>query len=147
MLTHVPVLGSLFGLLLLLLALLKGDQDLKRYSSWMFVLAGVAAVPTYLSGRPASALLLKAMPGMSMDPGDQHAEVAIIALAGAALLGVLCLVGLVVYGRGTRAPASFTMATLLLALLTAAAMTWTASLGGTIRHTEIKPQTALSSTR
>ena len=142
MLTHVPVLGSILGLFLLVIALLKADRDLKRMSLWLFVLAGVAAVPTYLSGRPASAVLLKAMPGMPMDPGDQHAEIAIVALVAASVLGFIALLGLAIYRRGVRAPGWFTALTFLLAVLTSGLMVWTASLGGNIRHPEIKPQAA-----
>jgi len=137
MVTHLPVLGSLFGLLLLLLALLKGDYDLKRISFWVFVLAGLAAIPTYLTGRPASKLLMKMMPGMSMDAGDQHAEIAVIALTAACLLGVVSLAGLLAFRKPKRAPTWFTALALVLALVTTATMTWTASLGGNIRHPEI----------
>src|SRR5882724_4278278 len=122
--THLPVLGSVFGLGLLLIALVQGNQQLKRTSLWVFLLAGIAAAPTYLSGRPANALLVRMMPGMSMDPGDQHAEVAIVALVAAAILGVAALAGLSVYRRGRRAPGWFTAVVLLLAMLTTAAMTW-----------------------
>jgi hypothetical protein len=145
MITHVPVLGSVFGFFLLVLALLKGDQDLKRMSLWIFVLAGLAAVPTYLSGRPANALLMQALPGTSMDPVDQHAEIAIVALVAASVLGLFAWVGLAVYRRGTRSPGWYSGIAFLLALLTAATMTWTASLGGTIRHTEIQPASAAMS--
>jgi uncharacterized membrane protein len=135
--THVPVLGALFGLALLLLAILQANQQLKRTSLWVLFLAGLAAVPTYLSGRPASALLLKLMPGMSMDACDQHAEVAVLALVAASVLGVAALAGLLVSRKGKRTPGWLTTVTLLLALLTTAMMAWTASLGGNIRHTEI----------
>jgi uncharacterized membrane protein len=147
MLTHVPILGSVFGLLLLVIALLKADHSLKPISLWLFVLAGLAAVPTYWSGRPASAVLLKVMPGMSMDPGDQHAEIAMVALVAASVLGLIALLGLTIYRRGVRAPGWFTALTFLLAVLTCGLMIWTASLGGNIRHPEIKPQAARGSRR
>ena len=137
MLTHLPVLGTLFGLGLLLLSILQANPDLRRVSLWAFVLAGLSAVPTYLSGRPASALLLKLMPGTSMDASDQHAEIAIIALIASSVLGLVALVALFVYRRGKRAPKWFTAVSLLLAIATTALMVWTATLGGNIRHTEI----------
>src|ERR1044071_3020316 len=95
MLTHLPVLASVFGALVLLLAIVKGGQDLRRYSLWIFVLAGFAAVPTYLSGQPASALLTKAMPGVWLpDASDQHAEIAVIALAASSTLALIAFAGL-----------------------------------------------------
>jgi uncharacterized membrane protein len=147
MLTHVPVLGALFGLLLLLLAVLQGNHELKRTSLWVFVLAAAAVVPTYFSGRPATTFLAKLMPGVFMDAGDQHAEVAVLALIASSMLGVVALVGLLIYRRGTRASGWFTAFTLLLAVLTAGLMVWTASLGGHIRHTELVTSPELRSGR
>jgi hypothetical protein len=55
------------------------------------------------------------------------------------VLGVAALVGLLLYRRGKRAPGWFTATALMLALVTAGLLMWTASLGGRIRHTEIAP--------
>jgi uncharacterized membrane protein len=137
MITHLPVLGTLFGLLLLLASFVRGNQELKRISLWVFVLAAIAAVPTYLSGRPANAVLLKLMPGMPNDPGDQHAEVAILALVASSVLGILALLLLVVYRPGKRTPGWATLLTFVLAIATTGLMAWTARLGGNIRHTEV----------
>ncbi len=137
LITHLPVLGTVFGLGVLLLGVLQGNQPLRRASFWIFVLAAIAAVPTYLSGRPASALLLKLMPGMVMDASDQHAEIAVIALVCSLLLGSVALAGLLIYRHGKRAPGWFTALAVLLALLTTSLMAWTAHLGGKIRHPEI----------
>jgi phosphoglycerol transferase MdoB-like AlkP superfamily enzyme len=145
--THLPVLGSLFGLLLLLLALVQGNRDLQRTSLWVFILAGLAAIPTYLTGRPASTLLLKLMPGMSLDAGDQHAEVAVLALVASSILGCVALIGVTFYRKDKKSPGWFTSLLVTLALLTTATMTWTASLGGKIRHTEIQDPSQLWSAR
>jgi uncharacterized membrane protein len=143
LITHLPVLGDLFGLLMLLIALAKGDRDLKRISLFVFMISAMAAVPTYLTGRTASTFLMKLMPGMSMDAGDQHAEVAVIALAVGCVLGIVALAGLLVYRQANRTPTWFTGLVLVLALLTTAVMTWTANLGGKIRHVEIQSESNL----
>ena len=145
--THVPILGTLFGLALLLVALVKRSDDLKRTSLWVFVLSGLLAVPTYLTGRPASALLSKMMPGMSMDAGDQHAEVAVIALTAALVLAVAAMLGLVMGRKARSFPGWLTGLTLALALITAGSMVWTASLGGKIRHPEILDKPGAQNTR
>ena len=145
--THLPVLGSLFGLCLLVLALMQRNVQLERTSLWVFVAAAMAAVPTYLSGTPASALLMKRMPGMSMDAGDQHAEVAVVALVAVSVLGLLALFGLVFYRQPKQPPGRFRFAAVIMALVTAALMGWTANLGGNIRHTEIHDPSSVSETR
>lgn len=137
---HVPVLASVFGLGLLLLGWLKRSDEFKRTSLPVFLLVAVFVAPTYLSGRPASEMLLKMMPGMSRDAGDQHAEVAVLALVASLVLGTVALAGMVLFRKRTRLPTSFVLLATVLALLTSAMMGWTANLGGKIRHLEIRTE-------
>ena len=53
MLTHVPVLGTVFGLGLLLVALWRRSDEVKKVALGVFVLAALFAVPVYLTGEPA----------------------------------------------------------------------------------------------
>jgi uncharacterized membrane protein len=135
--THVPILSALFGLVLLLFGSLQQNRTLQRASLWTFVFAASAAVPTYLSGRSASALLMKVIPGLSADPNDQHAEVAILALVAIGLLGLLSLWGLVISRAQKPFSGRLNAVVLLVAVVTAGLMAWTAQLGGNIRHPEI----------
>jgi hypothetical protein len=82
------------------------------------------------------------MPGMTMDAGDQHAEIDILALVGSLALGVVSLVELILFGKGRTLPAGFLVFVLLLAVLSCGLLSWTANLGGRIRHLEIRPQTS-----
>jgi hypothetical protein len=136
--THLPILGSVFGLLLFLLGWWQRSRDLGQAGLGTFVLTGLAAVPTYLTGRPASILLAHTMPGMSMDPGDQHAEIAIVALTAASVLAVVALFAILGYRRAKTLPFWLVALTLALALTTVATMAWTATLGGRIRHVEMQ---------
>jgi uncharacterized membrane protein len=136
-LTHLPIFASLFGLVLFACSLRQRSQELRRAGFWILLLAGLSALPTYLTGRPANALLVRLMPGMSADPGDQHAEVAVIALTSAIVLGSLALLGLVLYRRNKPQPAWFSALTVGLALITLGTMLWTATLGARIRHSEL----------
>ena len=140
--THVPVMGTFFGLCLLLLALLRKSEELKRVALLVFVVAALLALPAYLSGPSAADLLRRLMPGMTMDAGDQHVEIAILALAGSLALGAVSLVGLILFRKGRSLSASFLVLVLLLAVLSCGLLSWTANLGGKIRHLEIRPQTS-----
>ena len=146
-LTHLPLFGSGFGLGLLLLGLLRGDACLARISLWLFLLAGLAAIPSYLTGQPANTLLMRRLPTSAMDSSDQHAEIAVVALTAASILAVVALIGLVTYRQGKPVARWFTSLTLVLALATSGAMAWTANLGGRIRHTEILPELPSASVR
>ena len=140
--THVPVMGTVFGLCLLLLALLRKSEELKRVALLVFVVAALLALPAYLSGPSAADLLRRLMPGMTSDAGDQHVEIAILALAGSLALGAVSLLGLILFRKGRSLSASFLVLVLLLAVLSCGLLSWTANLGGKIRHLEIRPQTS-----
>jgi hypothetical protein len=137
LITHVPTMAAIFGLGLLILGLFKRSEELKQTSLLFFVMAGASAIPAYLTGAPAHEILIKMPIPVSLDASDQHAEVAILALAAASALGIVSLAGLIRYRRGKLLPASFIALTLFLALITSATMAWTAHLGGKIRHPEI----------
>ena len=72
-----------------------------------------------------------------MDASDQHAEVAVLALTAALVLGAAALAGIIVRRKGGRLPGWLTALIMFLALISTAAMVWTASLGGKIRHPEV----------
>jgi uncharacterized membrane protein len=138
MITHIPVLGPCFGLGLLLLGIIRKSDELKRASLWVFVLAGLAAIPAYLTGAPAMKHLKILMPTMAAEPSEQHMEIAILALVGVLSLAVFSFITLVWYRKG-KAPATWAMVTaLVLSFLISALMAWTANLGGKVRHPEIR---------
>lgn len=137
LLTHLPLLGTLFGLFLLVVGFVQSNQGLQRLSLWTFLGAGVSAALTYWTGEGASKVLMKAVPTTSMDLGDQHAEVAILALTAALILAAVALAGLVLYRRSKPLSGSFIALTFVLALGTSLTMGWTGHLGAKIRHTEI----------
>ena len=142
--THAPVLGTVFALGLLLLAILRKSEELKRVALLGFVVAALLALPAYLTGAPASEVLRQFTPGMTTDASDQHAESAILAFAGSLVLGVVALAGLIHFRKGRKLPAIFLGFVLLLAMVACGLLGWTANLGGKIRHLEIGRQSSTS---
>lgn len=140
--THVPVLGTFFGVGLLLFGWLRRNEEFKRVALLVFVVDALMILPAYLSGPSAADLIGGLMRGMTMDAGDQHAEVAILALAGSLATGIVSLAGLVLFRKVRSVPSGFLALVLLLALLSGALLGWTANLGGRIRHLEIRPQSS-----
>ena len=136
-LSHVPVIGLLIVLLLLAVATLRRSTELTRVSYALLVFLAVTALVVYLTGEPAEELV-ENLPGFSEPLVERHEEVALIATIGMVVLGLVALVGLIRV-RGHRiAPAWYGRGVLLLALLIGGVMTWTANLGGQIRHSEIR---------
>lgn len=139
-LNHVPVIGLLIVLLLLAVARLRRSAELTQVSYALFVLLAATAVAVYLTGEPAEELV-ENLPGVSEPLVERHEELALIATIGMVVLGLVALVGLIRI-RGYRiASVWYGRGVLLLALLMAGLMGWTANTGGQIRHSEIRADT------
>jgi hypothetical protein len=138
LLNHVPVIGTVIGILLLGYALLRRSQDVTRASLGIFVLAALAGGAVFLTGEPAEERV-ENLAGISMPILERHEEAALIAALLLAAVGVFALVGLIVFRRREAGiPRGFATVALILALVPAAAMGYTANLGGQIRHSEIR---------
>jgi uncharacterized membrane protein len=136
LLNHLPVLGTAFGTLVLLTALLKRNDELKRLSLWIFVLAALAAVSAYLTGEPTEGVIER-LPNVAGNLIERHEDWALISLVATGLTGALALVGWFAYRKAERLPQWLSAGALALALVTSGLMAWTANLGGQIRHPEI----------
>jgi hypothetical protein len=143
MLTHVPVLGTVFGLGLLLVALWRRSDEVKKVALGVFVLAALFAVPVYLTGEPAEDGV-KGLPGVTKAVIEDHEEAAEVAFTSLVILGVGALAGLFFFRRGKAVPGWFGAGLLAAALVVGGLMIWTANLGGRVRHTEIRSQTVPS---
>jgi uncharacterized membrane protein len=137
LLNHLPVIGTIFGLLLLLFALLRKSEEGKRIALGFFVFAALAAVPTYLTGEPAEEVAER-LPGVTHALIEGHEEAALFALIASGLTGLISLIGLFLSRRTAKLPQWLVIAPLALALVTSGLLGWTANLGGQIRHTEIR---------
>jgi hypothetical protein len=132
-----PVIGTIFGVLLLLLALLRKSEELKRVSLGVFVFTALLAIPVYFTGEPAEKLI-EHLPGVAEPLIEQHENAALFALLMAGVTGIAALIGLIIFRRAEKTPGWVVGAALVLSLATSGLMGWTANIGGQIRHTEIR---------
>lgn len=137
LLNHIPVLGAAFATLLLVFAMLKKSDDLKKVSLGAFVIAALIAIPVYLTGEPAEEIVEK-LPGVSEAIIGRHEDAALVALIILSVLGVVAIAGLVFFRGNRRIPFWYSSVALLLSLVASGAMAWTANLGGQVRHSEIR---------
>jgi uncharacterized membrane protein len=137
MLTHLPVLGVLFGTLLLVVGVVRQNDVLRRTALVVFLATGVLAGATYLTGEPAEEAV-EHLPGVSKVIIESHEEAALVATLAAAGLAIISAAGLIRYRKGKAIPTGFATIALIVGIAVTAAMAWTANLGGQIRHTEIR---------
>ena len=140
-LTHVPVILSLVGLIVLMVAFLIKNSTLTRTSYILLFVAGVAAIPVFFTGEGTEEAIEK-LPGVSEAVIERHEEVAKLAMVSISAAGLLALTALFSF-RWQVASHVFKMVVLLLAITSAGLMAQTAHLGGQIRHTEIRNGVAL----
>ncbi len=134
-LNHLPVVGSLFVVLLLGWALFRRSDELLRTALGGIVLVTMLCFPAYFTGEPAEELV-RNIPGITAEPVKAHEEAAEKAFTVLFVVGVAAL-GVLVWRRRQPIP-RWVGGSLLAALIAAGTMLgWTANLGGKIRHPEI----------
>lgn len=132
-LTHVPILGVLFGTLLLGGAMLRRSEELQRLALVIFLLAGLVVVPVFQTGEPAEETV-EHVAGVSEAAIEAHEESAETTLVLTGILAAAAL-GALIFRR--RSGPLVLGAVLVLGVLASASLAYTGSLGGQIRHTEI----------
>lgn len=137
-LTHVPVIGTLLGLLLLGYALSANKKQVLDASLLIFIVSGLAALVVYFTGEAAEEAV-EHLAGISEAVIERHEEAGFIALIGALVLGAFAAFALLWQRR--KALAWAPRAVLIVALVVSGIMIWTANLGGQISHPEIRPAT------
>ena len=137
---HFPVIGAIFAMVILAWGIFRGNEEIKDLGFAAMVLTALLAIPVFLTGEPAEETI-EGLPGVLESVIEQHEDFAKFALA-AAIFGGVAAFGTLIYGR-LRSPhsvagRSLAVVTLALSIATVGAMSWTAKLGGVIRHTEIR---------
>lgn len=142
-LNHLPVVGILFGTMILLVAMVLKNRTVRATGLALLLFASLTSVPVFLSGEPAEELV-EERPGVSESDIHEHEEAGEFALVIALLTGVAAAGALATTLRpelaGGRFEKPLTIATLILALAANASLLRTAHLGGLIRHEELKDQ-------
>lgn len=141
LLNHIPVLGTLFGLILLLIALWRNNPTLSHTALITFIVAAVVVLPVDWSGEGAEEIVEEL--GVSHDLIHTHEEMAELSVGLMLGLGALSIFTLWLTWQMSALSRLFGFLTLFLALITFASMARTAHSGGEIRHPELHQQIPL----
>lgn len=137
-LNHVPVLGSVFLLLLLAIGLVRRSAEIQRVSLWGVVVLTLVAIPIKFTG-DAAQTAVKGRAGFDDREMEHHEQAADQATTGIFLAGVAATLALFLARSNRPLPRWAVVVTLILLLLTFALMARTAASGGRIRHPEAHP--------
>ncbi|HEY0676882.1 MAG TPA: DUF2231 domain-containing protein [Chitinophagaceae bacterium] len=141
-LTHMPVVLSLTGLVILIISLIRKNQTGMNISFYILLAAGLFTIPVFLSGEGAEEMVER-IPGVSEAVIEKHEDVAKISLWIILATALVAIAGLIrKAGKQLQFVRYFV---LIFAIASAGLMVFTAHLGGQIRHTEISSSVAQNS--
>lgn len=138
LLTHGPVAGIFFGLLILGYGIWRSNRVIVRVGEAMFVLTGIFVIGLYLTGEGAEEVV-ENMATIEHDTIEAHESLARYTLIAGILLAVGALWALV-RGPVKRAKSNDRIARglFIAGILVAALISWTAYRGGRINHPEFR---------
>jgi hypothetical protein len=141
LINHIPVLGLIGGVLLLGYAIVRKSGEVKMLSFVLFAFIAVATIGVFVAGDEAQDEV-RNLPGVTEGYIGRHEEAAEPTLLIIEALGLLSLVGLVLLRRKGAIPRWLVFLVFGTALVASLAAGFTAYLGGQIRHTEIRSDSA-----
>jgi hypothetical protein len=136
LLNHIPTIGSVVALGLLLLALIRRDESLKHAGLEVLFVIALVTLPVYMSG-VAAHLQLRDRPGLSDNAMRVHQDAALAGFAVTEFAGFVAWIALWQSRRRGRPARGLLPAVTLLSVVALALMVRAANLGGEIRHPEI----------
>lgn len=138
LINHLPILGSVFGLFVLLygFTVRNHPQPVRTAAYLILLIAALGAMAANWSGEGAEDLV-ENFPGVTHDAIEAHEEAAEYFLWIALATGATALAAIVLSGILPALNVRMALAITLLALLSTASSARVGWLGGKIRHTEI----------
>jgi hypothetical protein len=137
LLNHLPTIGFGVALALFFVGLAGRSDDLKKASLIMFFAMALLVMPVYMSGNAAEETIRES-PGVSKALIEVHEDAALLAFVFMEFTGLGAWIELWQYRRRKR-PGTLNLATItILGIITFGLMARAATMGGEIRHPEIR---------
>lgn len=133
---HIPVIGSIIGIFVLLYGLIAQSEHTKNVAYFIFIFCAIGASITFGTGEAAEETIER-IGGFSETVVEKHEDSAMGALVSILILGGVSITALLLAFFKSRVTKSFTYLILVVALIAFGFTAYTANLGGQIRHTEI----------
>ena len=130
---HFPILGSLFGVLLLVVALVKPNLNTTLSAYLILLVSGIGGIVAYFTGEPAEESI-EHVAGISHKLIHVHEEMAENALIFVFLLTAAAVVGLWAERAQWKSARKIERFTLVIGIIAFILFAFTGYLGGHIRH-------------
>jgi hypothetical protein len=134
---HLPIIGIPFALILLIHGFWKGNLATQKFSLLAMVLFSLMVLPVYFTGDPAEDAV-ENIPGVQKRMIHDHEESGEVSMVLTLVTGGAALVSLALLQKKSRIPKQAVWSVMALAVISSASLAYTGSLGGVIRHTEVR---------
>jgi len=145
LITHVPVLATIFSFLVFVWGMIQSDKKYYHLAMVGFIAAGILSIVALQSGEGAEEAV-EHLAGVSESVIHTHQESAEVTNWIAILLGVASIGGFLIEKYKPSLTKAYMVIILLLGLVSSGSFTYTAYLGGQVRHSEIRTQSAANQT-
>ena len=142
---HFPIIGLFFGIGILAYGIIKKQAILVNTAYVMFIVCMIMAKATMMTGEGAEEIVEEL--GISHDLIHEHEEIAETFMKVLYALGILSILGLVANVKKHEKASFFSYVVLVLAIGTAVLSKSVGTSGGEIRHTEIRENANINSTK
>jgi hypothetical protein len=139
-LNHVPIFTTYFSILFIFWGSVFNKKEIFKIGLTGFIIGAVFVIPVFLSGK-YSEEIVESLQGISKRFLDDHEDFAEASLWLTLLLGVFSIIGFIKDRLPLKISKLFVTILITLSIITAGSLTYTAYLGGNIRHTELQQST------
>lgn len=136
LITHLPIFGSVIGLLVLLYGMYAKSNDTKIAAYAVMLTAAVGGIIAFSTGEAAEETV-ENIQGISKKMIEEHEDFAKITLTAVIALGVGALAGGYLTWKKSKFNKAISAIVLILSLICFGMTSWTGYQGGQIRHTEV----------
>jgi Ca2+/Na+ antiporter len=137
LLNHIPILGSVFGVILLIIGMFLKNRTLEITGVATLLIACAVTIPVYLSGEEAEHTV-EAFASASHHELEEHEEHAELSLWIMMVSGISALLTLVAYRYANHLVSKARLATAILGALGFVTLIPLANHGGKIMHEELR---------
>jgi uncharacterized membrane protein len=134
---HFPIVGSIFVLMMFIIALVCKNGFLQKLSLWFLMGIALSTAVTYVSGDKGKSAV-QGLPQVSDTMIAVHEQAARYGLILMFIAGVISLAGLILYRKRSVLPRYLRLSVLLILLVSVVLFTYVGFLGGQIMHPEIR---------
>jgi uncharacterized membrane protein len=137
---HFPIVGTIFGLGILIVAIVLNNSTAKNIAYSIFIVAALFAFFSMYTGEGAEEIV-EDMPNIGHQIIHEHEEIAEKLAIGLYLLGIVSILGIYLNLKKHPKTKLLSYFILTISIIATVLATITGTTGGEIRHTEIRDNT------